>query len=102
MTRMRFKFDQASFPGSFAVVQGDAKRCIPAASRRTFYLRRVRRHGAGLRRGNRQGDDVFHRHLTDCRRKRDLTVVETEDGAPNGYSAPGLLFFSPHGDRQDR
>ena len=29
--------------------------------------------------------------------KRNLTVVETEDGAPNGYSAPGLLFFSPGG-----
>ena len=29
--------------------------------------------------------------------KTDLTVVETEDGTPNGYSAPGLLFLSPHG-----
>ena len=26
-----------------------------------------------------------------------LTVVETEPGAPNGYSAPGMLFFSPGG-----
>jgi hypothetical protein len=25
-----------------------------------------------------------------------LTVVETEAGAPNGYAAPGLLFLSPH------
>ena len=24
-----------------------------------------------------------------------LTVVETEKGAPNGYSAPGILFLSP-------
>ena len=29
--------------------------------------------------------------------KKNLTVVETEDGTPNGYSAPGLLFFSPRG-----
>ena len=25
--------------------------------------------------------------------KKNLTVIETEDGAPKGYSAPGLLFF---------
>src|ERR1041384_1098872 len=29
--------------------------------------------------------------------RKDLTVVETEDGTPNGYAAPGILFFSPHG-----
>ena len=26
---------------------------------------------------------------------RNLTVVETEAGTPNGYSAPGILFLSP-------
>jgi aminopeptidase N len=26
-----------------------------------------------------------------------LTVIETEDGAPNGYAAPGLLFLNPKG-----
>ena len=25
-----------------------------------------------------------------------LTVVETENGAPNGYAAPGLIFLNPH------
>ena len=25
------------------------------------------------------------------------TVVETEDGAPNGYAAPGMIFLSPRG-----
>ena len=29
--------------------------------------------------------------------KRNLTVIETEDGTPNGYSRPALLFLSPHG-----
>ena len=29
--------------------------------------------------------------------KANLTVVETEDGTPNGYSAPGMLFLSPKG-----
>ena len=24
-----------------------------------------------------------------------LTVVETEDGAPNGYAAPGMIFLAP-------
>jgi aminopeptidase N len=26
-----------------------------------------------------------------------LTLVETENGAPNGYSAPGMIFLSPKG-----
>ena len=26
-----------------------------------------------------------------------LTVVETEDGAPNGYAAPGMIFLAPRG-----
>jgi aminopeptidase N len=26
-----------------------------------------------------------------------LTLVETENGAPNGYSAPGVVFLNPHG-----
>ena len=24
-----------------------------------------------------------------------LTLVETEDGTPNGFSAPGIIFLSP-------
>ncbi len=26
-----------------------------------------------------------------------LTLVETEDGTPNGFSAPGVIFLSPKG-----
>ncbi len=26
-----------------------------------------------------------------------LTVVETEAGAPNGYAAPGMVFLAPRG-----
>jgi len=26
-----------------------------------------------------------------------LALVETENGAPNGYSAPGIIFLNPHG-----
>ena len=26
-----------------------------------------------------------------------LTLVETEDGAPNGYAAPGMIFLTPRG-----
>src|SRR6185295_14173385 len=27
--------------------------------------------------------------------RKDLTVIETEDGAPNGYDAPGIIFLAP-------
>ena len=31
-----------------------------------------------------------------------LTVVETEAGAPNGYAAPGMIFLAPRRHYQDR
>ena len=27
--------------------------------------------------------------------RKNLVVVETEDGTPNGYAAPGVIFLSP-------
>src|SRR5262249_18062723 len=30
-----------------------------------------------------------------------LTIVETETGAPNGYAAPGILFVNPRGIGKD-
>ena len=53
MTATRFKFDQASFPGSFAVVRGDAKPITPGGITTYLLFARVRRHGGSLRRGNR-------------------------------------------------
>jgi Peptidase family M1 domain len=91
---VRHQFLQPSFPGSFAVVRGDPATVPGGGVSTTFYLReRKDMTGAYGQEIGRvieflSGD---YGPLTNP----NLTVVETEAGAPNGYSAPGILFLSP-------
>ncbi|HML15518.1 MAG TPA: M1 family aminopeptidase [Bryobacteraceae bacterium] len=94
MTTYRFKFDQKSFPGSLAVVKGEPVQINSGGITTSFYMRQSADMAAPY------GDEIgramtFFTDLYGLPPKRNLTVVETEDGTPNGYSAPGLLFFSP-------
>ena len=96
MTAFRFKFDEMSFPGSFAVVRGEAKPVSSGGVTTFFYLREsIDMAGA-------YGEEIsrvmtYLTSLYGLPPKKNLTVVETEAGTPNGYSAPGLLFLSPKG-----
>jgi peptidase M1-like protein/tetratricopeptide repeat protein len=92
----RYRFDKASFPGSFAVVRGEAKPVQSGGTTTYFYLRQ----SADM--AQQYGEEIskavaFFSSVYGTPYKRDLTVIETEDGTPNGYSSPGVLFFSPHG-----
>ena len=96
MSATRFKFDQASFPGDFAVVKGDPKPISANGITTNFYLRASTDMAAPY------GEEIakamaYFSSIYGPPYKKDLTVIETEDGTPNGYSAPGLLFFSPKG-----
>ncbi len=90
----RFKFAESSFPGSFAVLQGDPKQVNTGGVTTSLYFRKA----AGM--ANAYGEE-FGRAMTELTGiyglppKKNLTVVETESGTPNGYSAPGLIFLSP-------
>ncbi len=95
-TATRFKYTQASFPGSFAVVKGDPKPINSGGITNYFYLRDTAEMAQPY------GDEIakamtFFSGIYGSPIKKDMTVVETEDGTPNGYAAPGLLFFSPKG-----
>ena len=102
MTTTRFQFKEASFPGSLAVVRATEPRSVSAAGvKTTFYFR----DGAAM--AGAYGEEfsramTFFTDLYGLPPKRNLTVVETEAGAPNGYSAPGLIFLRPRRYRQDR
>jgi tetratricopeptide (TPR) repeat protein len=92
----RFKFEQASFPGSFAIVHGDPQVVQSGGIKTTFYLR----DSAAMAQA--YGDEIakaisFFTGIYGVPPRVGLTVVETEAGAANGYSAPGMLFFSPGG-----
>jgi len=92
----RFRFDKASFPGNFAVVKGDAKPINTGGITTHFYVREAADMAGPY------GEEIakamtFFTGVYGSPLKKDLTVVETEDGTPNGYSAPGLIFISPKG-----
>ncbi|HVO99846.1 MAG TPA: M1 family aminopeptidase [Bryobacteraceae bacterium] len=92
----RFKYDRSSFPGSIAVVKGQAQ-VVPAGGiKTTFYLRESSNMAQAY------GEEIakaisFFTGVYGSPSRLGLTVVETEPGAARGYSAPGMLFFSPEG-----
>jgi tetratricopeptide (TPR) repeat protein len=97
-TTYSFKFDRASFPGSIAVVKDEQPTPVKQEGVTTFLYFR----GAEKPMANAYGQEAgkimtYFTGLFGLPPYANLTVVETENGAPNGYSAPGLLFLNPRG-----
>lgn len=96
MAAYRFQFKQPSFPGSFAVVRGEPKQISLGGVTTRFYARQsadmAQAYGEEIGKAMAFFTDAYGLPF-----KKDLIVVETEDGTPNGYAAPGILFLSTHG-----
>jgi len=91
-----FEFKQASFPGSIGVVKGEPVKVPSQGATSVMYLRK----GADMARP--YGEEIgkalaFEASQFGLAPTTNITVIETEDGAPNGYAAPGLLFLAPKG-----
>ena len=91
---VRFQTATPSFPASFAVVQGDPTTIASGGIQTALYFRE-RKDMAGA-----YGQEIgrameFLSGVFGPLPNRNLTVVETEAGTPNGYAAPGMLFLSP-------
>jgi tetratricopeptide (TPR) repeat protein len=96
-TVFSLKFPRASFPGSIAVVKGEPVKAQAEGVTTTLYFR-----GAEAEMAQAYGQEIgkqmsWFTGTFGAPPSPDLTVVETEEGAPTGYSAPGLLFLSPRG-----
>jgi aminopeptidase N len=92
-----FRFSQPSFAGSIALVQGDPARVSSQGATSLLYFR-----GANRPMATPYGDEIgkvmaFLTSIYGLPPQRDLTIVETDGDAPNGYSAPGILFLSSKG-----
>ena len=90
-TTYSFKFDRSSFPGSIAVVKDGPGTPVKSEGVTTFLYF----HGSEQPMANAYGQEAgkIMTHFTGLfglPPYANLTVVETENGAPNGYSAPGL------------
>ena len=91
-----FHYTQPSFPGSIAVLEGQPAKVTSQGVTSTIYFRTKKNMA------NAYGDEIgkVMTYLTSVYGlppQANLTVVETENGTPNGYSAPGVLFLSPKG-----
>ncbi|MBZ5575880.1 MAG: peptidase M1 [Acidobacteriia bacterium] len=100
-TAYEFKFERTSFPGSIAVVKGDPAKVQSEGVTTSLYFR-----GTEADMTQPYGQEIgkvmaYFTGLYGLPPYANLTVVETEDGAPNGYAAPGLLFLNPKGIGRD-
>jgi hypothetical protein len=94
-TQYEFKFEHRSFPGSIAVVKGEPKRVQTEGVTTSVYFR-----GANAEKAEAYGNETgqimsFFSGAFGPPPYADLTVVETETGAPNGFAAPGMVFLAP-------
>ena len=92
-----FKFEHPSFPGSIAVVKGDAVKVPSEGVTTSLYFR-----GPEADMAQAYGEQIgktmsYFTGMFGLPPYANLTVVETEEGAPNGYAAPGLIFLAPRG-----
>jgi len=92
-----FQFERSSFPGSIAAVKDDPVRVSAEGVNTALSFR-----GAEREMVNPYGQEagkivVYFSSLFGLPPSPNMTIVETEAGAPNGYSAPGLIFLNPRG-----
>ena len=84
-----------AFPGSIAVVKGEPARVASEGVTTDLYFRGEAAQLAGAY-GQETGRIVnYLTGIYGAPPVANLTVVETEAGAPNGYASDGLLFLAP-------
>lgn len=89
-----FAYKNPSFPGSIAILRGEGQRIAHSGVNTTFYLRSAKDVAPAW--GEEIGKAMtFFTATYGLPPQSNLAVVETEAGTPNGYAAPGILFFSP-------
>lgn len=94
-TTYSFHYDKASFPGSIAIVKGDGVRVSSQGITSQVFFRDQQAADAQA-----YGDEtgkimtVFTSEYG-LAPQANLALVETDAGAVNGYSAPGIVFLAP-------
>jgi len=90
-----YEFSKPSFPGDIAVVKGNAVKSSNEGLTTTLWFRgdataNAQTYGASTAQMVNYFTSVFG-----LAPYANMTVVETMDGAPNGYAAPGVIFLAP-------
>ena len=91
-----FVYDKPSFPGSIAIVKGDPIRASSEGINTRIYFRGDKAAFASAY-GEETGKIMtFFTTEYGLAPSANLTLVETANGAVNGYSAPGIIFLAPN------
>jgi len=90
-----FHFEHPSFPGSIAVARDPGAPVSSEGVTTTLYFR-----GPEKEMEQQYGQQIgqmmtYFTGMFGLPPYANMSVVETENGAPNGYAAPGLIFLSP-------
>jgi tetratricopeptide (TPR) repeat protein len=90
-----FHYEKASFPGSIAIVKGNPVRVTSQGiSTNVFFRDQLAADAQPY--GDETGKIMsFLTSEYGLAPQANLTLIETEAGAVNGYSAPGIVFLSP-------
>lgn len=96
--KMVYSFDstQPSFPGSIAVVQGEPQKVNSQGITTSVYFRQKQSMAGAY------GEEVgkmmtYFTGVYGLPPQANMTLVETDDGTPNGFAGPGVIFLSPKG-----
>ena len=90
-----FEFSKPSFPGDIAVMKGQPVKNPNEGLTTTLWFRGDAATLAGTY-GNATAQMMnYFTSVFGLAPYANLTLVETADGAPNGYAAPGILFLAP-------
>ncbi len=96
-TVFSYRMEKPSFPASIAVVSTPPERVNSEGYSTLLYFRGDEKAQAGVY-GDETGKIVkYYGSILGLPPYGNLTLVETEEHAPNGYAAPGILFLSPRG-----
>lgn len=90
-----FHYEHTSFPGSIAILKGEPAHVSSQGVNTTVYFR-----GAQAPMAQNYGDETgrimtYFTSTYGLPPQANLTLVETEAGAVNGYAAPGIIFLAP-------
>ncbi len=96
-TTWEIKLDKPSFPGSIAVVKDAPAKVQSEGVTTSLYFR-----GPEVEMTQPYGEETgkmmsYFTSVFGLPPFANLTIVETEAGAANGYAAPGMIFLSPRG-----
>jgi tetratricopeptide (TPR) repeat protein len=90
-----FHFDKPTFPGSLAIVKGNGTRVSAQGYTSQVFFRTD--HASDVQPYGEETGKImtFLTAQYGLAPQASLSLVETEEGAVNGYSAPGVIFLSP-------